>query len=118
LDSHATSETLETTPPETLETTALQAREPEPSSTSASWEYQSRLLSGEPLRVEAAIDSEIDSILPAAQPTEPPTSAASHTTTRKLAPPPPAETPNPSDEILPQPRSERTGGQGWTIETE
>jgi len=118
LDSHATPETLETTAPEALETTALQVREPEPSSTSASWEYQSRLHSGEPLRVEAAIDSEIDSILPAAQPTEPPTSAASHTTIRKLAPPPPAETPNPSDENLPQQRSERTGGQGWTIETE
>ncbi|MBW2693903.1 MAG: serine/threonine protein kinase, partial [Deltaproteobacteria bacterium] len=118
LDSHATPETLETTAPEALETTALQVREPEPSSTSASWEYQSRLHSGEPLRVEAAIDSEIDSILPAAQPTEPPTSAASHTTIRKLAPPPPAETPNPSDEYLPQQRSERTGGQGWTIETE
>jgi serine/threonine protein kinase len=110
LDSHAA--------PETLETATLETREPEPTSTSASWEYQSRLLSGEPLRVEAAIDSEVGSILPAAQPTEPPTSAASHATTRESAPPPPAETPDPSVENLPQQRSERTGGQGWIIETE
>jgi serine/threonine-protein kinase len=109
-DSHAAPETLETAAPET--------REPEPSSPSASWEYQSRLLSGEPLRVEAAIDSEVGSILPAARPTEPPASVAGRATTQKSAPPPPAATPDPRDESAPQQRSERTGGQGWIIETE
>jgi serine/threonine-protein kinase len=110
LDSHAA--------PETLETATLETREPEPSSTTASWEYQSRILSGEPLRVEAAIDSEVGSILPAARPTEPPASVARRATTQKSAPRPAAATPGSRDENLPQQRSERTGGQGWIIETE
>jgi serine/threonine protein kinase len=88
-DSLATLETLETLAPEMQET--------EPMSTSASWEYQSRLLSGEPLRVEAAIDSEVGSILPAARPTEPPASVAKRATTQKSAPPPPAAMPNSRD---------------------
>jgi serine/threonine-protein kinase len=118
LDSHAATEFLETTALESLETRALQTPEPEPASIPASWEYQSRLVSGEPLRVEAAIDSEIDSILPAAQPAEPPAPATSQAPTRESTPPPTAETPNPSDENPWQHRSERTGGEGWIIETE
>jgi len=106
----ATAESPATAPPETPK--------PEPVPTAASWEHRSRIVTGEPLRVEAAIDSEIGSILPAARPSEPPASASAKPASRKPDPLPPAAVPDPSDAKLPQQPSKRTGGEGWIIETE
>jgi len=100
------------------ETAAPETTKPEPAPSAESWEHRSRIVTGEPLRVEAAIDSEIGSILPAVRPSEPPASAPERAATRRPDPSPPAAMPDSSDANLPQQPSRSTGGEGWIIETE
>jgi hypothetical protein len=102
--------------PESVETAATESQNPEPSAAPAGWEYQSRVFSGERLRVEAAIDSEGESILPATRSTEPPATLAESAKSREPSPPPAAATPDAGEETLPQQPSGSTGGQGWIIE--
>jgi serine/threonine-protein kinase len=108
-DAPATSESLATAPPE--------VPDPQQTPASANWEYRSRLISGQGLRVEAAIDSEIGSILPAARPAAPPASLVG-----RAKPPEPTHStpaaPDPVDEKVPHQSSKRVGGQGWIIETD
>lgn len=101
---------------ETLEAAAPETRDATPSPAPVNSEYRSRLLSGEVPRVEAAIDPEIGSILPAARPAAPPASPAERSTPRQPVPPIPAAAPDPSAEKRPQQPAESTGGQGWIIE--
>jgi hypothetical protein len=106
--------------------TAPEAREPAAQITLApewppapiDWEYHSRVFSEEALRVEAAMNAEIDAILSATRPAEPPPSLAGGTTSRKPAPAPAAAKPIPRGTKVPQQLPESTGGQGWIIETE
>jgi serine/threonine protein kinase len=102
--------------PETRNTTARKARGLEQPPAWVNWEYRSRLFSGEALRVEAAIGSEIGSILPAARPAEPPPSLEAGATSRKSAPSPAEATPNPRGAKVPPQPSESTGDHGWIIE--
>jgi len=81
-----------------------------------SWEYRAQLLSGEPLRVEAAIDPEIGSILPAARPAEPPASPATAAAPRNPGLETPAETLDPKEASVPPQPTQSIGGQGWIIE--
>jgi hypothetical protein len=105
--------------PETRETAEREALDLERPPASVNWEYRSRLFSGQALRIEAAIDSEIDSILPAVRPAGPPPSLARGATSQVPAPSPTAPAaPNPRSAKVPQQGSESTGGQGWIIERE
>jgi serine/threonine-protein kinase len=103
---------------ETRDTTARKTRGLEQPPTSANREYRPRLLSGHALRIEAAIDSEIDSILPAVRPAEPPPLVAKEVTSQIPAPPQEAAASNPRSAVAPEQSSESTGGQGWIIERE
>jgi serine/threonine protein kinase len=103
---------------ETRDTTVRKARGPEQPSASANREYRSRLSSGQALRIEAAIDSEIGSILPAVRPAGPPPSLAREATSQIPAPSPAAAASKPRPAKTLQHSSESTGGQGWIIETE
>jgi serine/threonine protein kinase len=105
-----------TATPETRDTTARKARNLEQQPASVNWEYRSRLFSGQALRIEAAIDSEIGSILPAVRPAGPPPSLARETTSQIPAPSPAAAASKPRPAKVPQQGSESTGGQGWIIE--
>lgn len=102
--------------PEARETAARKARELERPAAEINPEVRSRLFSGEGLRVEAALDSEIGSILPAARPAAPSRSPAARANPRKPAPPPAAAAPNPMSATVPEQLPESTGGQGWVIE--
>jgi serine/threonine protein kinase len=103
--------------PDVPEAPRTAARDPEQPPASTHSEPRSRLYSGEALRIEAAIESEIGSILPAVRPAAPPPALARRAISQKQAPPP-AAAPNPSGaEVLQRP-SESIGGQGWIIETE
>jgi serine/threonine-protein kinase len=99
-------------------TAAREAGDPKQPPVAVNREYRSRLFSGEALRVETAIGSEIGSILPAARPAAPPPALATRATSRKQAPPPAGATPNPRGAEAPQQPSESIGGHGWIIETE
>ena len=101
---------------ETRDTAARKTRGLEQAPASANREYRSRLLSGQALRIEAAIDSEIDPILPAVRPAEPPPSVAREVTSQIPAPPPEAAASNPRPAVAPQQSSESIGGEGWIIE--
>jgi hypothetical protein len=102
---------------EARDTAARKAREPERPPDSVNREYRSRLFSGQALRIEAAIDSEIDSILPVVRPAGPPQSLAGGATSQIPALSPAAAA-SPTSAKAPQQSSEITGGQGWIIETE
>ena len=103
--------------PDVPEAPRTAARDPEQSPAPTHSEPRSRLYSGKALRIEAAIESEIGSILPAVRPAAPPPALARRAISQKQAPPP-AAAPNPSGaEVLQRP-SESLGGQGWIIETE
>jgi len=104
--------------PETRDTPARKAPDPERPPASLNWEYRSRLFSGQALRIEAAIDSEIGSILPAVRPAEPPQSLAGGAASHITAPSPAAAASNPRPAKGSQQSSESTGGQGWIIERE
>jgi cytoskeletal protein RodZ len=81
-----------------------------------SWGHRSRLFSGEALRAEAAIDSEIAPNSPAVRPTGPSPSLAAEATSRKPAPSPAEATPSPRGAKAPSQPSESAGGHGWVIE--
>jgi hypothetical protein len=108
-------------PPETRETALRKAWGPELPPAAIDWEYRSRLHSGQTLRIEAAIDSKIGSILPAVHPAGPPPSVEEAKAIEVGATPresssSPAAASNPRGEKDPQRSSESTGGQGWIIE--
>jgi serine/threonine-protein kinase len=103
--------------PDAHDATARKAWDPEPSPASVNEGYRSRLVSGQALRIEAAIDSEIDAILPAVRPADPPQSLAAGAAPRISAPSPAAAS-SPRPAKAPRQSSEITGGQGWIIETE
>jgi serine/threonine protein kinase len=103
---------------ETRDTAAREAPDLEQPPASANWEYRSRLFSGQALRIEAAIDSEIGSILPAVRPAGPPPTLAKEATPQIPAPSAAAAAANPRSTKVPQQGSESTGGQGWIIERE
>jgi serine/threonine-protein kinase len=102
--------------PETRDTTARKAPNPERPPASANQEVRSRLFSGPALRIEAAIDSEIGSILPAVRPAGPPPSLAGGVTSHLTAPSSAAAAASPRPAKVPQQSSESTGGHGWIIE--
>jgi serine/threonine protein kinase len=102
--------------PKTRDAAARNAQDLEQPPASIHWEVRSRLFSGQALRIEAAINSEIDSILPAVRPAAPPQALAGEATSHIPAPPPAAAAPNPRPGKVPQQSSESTGGQGWIIE--
>jgi serine/threonine-protein kinase len=104
--------------PETRDTAVRKARDPEQPLGLTNWEYRSGLSSGRALRIEAAIDSEIGSILPAVRPAGPPPSLAAETTPEIPAPSPAAAASKPRPAKTQQHSSESTGGQGWIIERE
>jgi serine/threonine-protein kinase len=104
--------------PETRDTAARKAQVPEQPPASVNWEVRSRLFSGQALRIEAAIDSEIDSILPEVRPAGPPQALAGAATSQIPAPSPAAAASNPGPAVVPQQTLESTGGQGWIIERE
>jgi serine/threonine-protein kinase len=81
-----------------------------------SWGHRSRLFSGEALRAEAAIDSEIAQNSPAVRPTGPSPSLAAEATSRKPAPSPAEATPSLRGAKAPSQPSESAGGHGWVIE--
>ncbi len=103
--------------PEPAEAAAREVPNVQPAPESLSPEYRSRLLSGQELRVDAAIAPEIDPILPAARPAPPdPGIAASPATQERSAPSAPSA--QPSGERAPRRPANRVGGEGWIIETD
>jgi serine/threonine protein kinase len=107
--------------PRAREAAARQSWELERQPAQVDREYRRRLFSREAPRVEAAIDAEIDSSLPAARQAEPPQSLAGGVTPRKPAsPPPPAATtakpPSPRSPKIPEELPKDTGDHGWIIE--
>jgi hypothetical protein len=102
--------------PETRDTPAQKTRDSERPAASVNSEHRSRILSGQTLRIEAAIDSEFDAILPAARPAGPPQVLARDATFQSQAPSPSAEAPRPKPAVVQPQGSESMGGQGWIIE--
>jgi serine/threonine protein kinase len=115
LEASAKSSPAEAPPPPIAGDEAARSTSPPPA---INWEYHARLEAGESLRVEAAIDSEIDTVLPVARPTGPPTPAVRPKKAKQRTVPPANAKSDPSanDERPLEPSAETTGGQGWIIE--
>jgi len=103
--------------PDEAEATPPKAPAAKPARTSLKSEYRARLLSGQEPRVDALIDPEIDSILPAARPAPPDPSPAGKIATEDRGAPHSAAAQPSSDEAPPR-HTNRVGGEGWIIETE
>ena len=105
-------------PSETGELEAQTQSDPEPSATSFDRGDRTRVF-GSTLRIEAAIDSQIASILPAVLPSAPPQPLVARAAPQQQpVPPPAAAAPDPRGAAVPEQPSNRVGGQGWIIETD
>ena len=101
-----------------LQTDAGETWDPEQPPDPADLENHTRLSSGEARRVEAALQSEIDSTLPTDPPATPPSAPKKRTASTERDSRTATATPHTRGAEAPRQPSETIGGQGWIIETE
>ncbi len=95
------------------------ARDAEQATDPVDWGERDPFIPGQPPRIAAAIDAEIEAVLPAARPAEPPEALAQTAAARPPTPrpePPGPAAPAAPDEGLRRQRPQTIGGEGWIIE--
>jgi len=103
-------------PPALPEEHRARPRDPGPETPSIQWDARDPFVPGRPPRVAAALTAEIESLLPAVRPEEPPRSLAAAKPAREAAPSPQPAAPAPGAGEIPRPSTENMGGEGWIIE--